>query len=92
MLLGHRPFRRPSRSTQKMGKGSSLHGSAVTNPTSIREDAGSILGLAVSCVGRRRGLDLTLLWLWCRLAATAPIQPLVLELTYATGVTPKKKN
>ena len=26
-------------------------------------------------VGRRRGSDLVLLWLWCRLAATAPIRP-----------------
>src|SRR5512147_2690885 len=31
----------------------------------------------MSCgVGRRRGLDLALLWLWCRLAAAAPIGPL----------------
>ena len=31
-------------------------------------------GVAVSCgVGRRCGLDPTLLWLWCRLEATAPI-------------------
>ena len=33
--------------------------------------------MAVSCgVGGRRGLDLALLWLWCRLAAVAPIRPL----------------
>ena len=33
--------------------------------------------VALSCgVGRRRGSDLALLWLWCRLAATALIRPL----------------
>ena len=41
-------------------------------------------GIAVSCgVGRRRSLDLALLWLWCRPAAIAPIQPLDWELPYA---------
>ena len=35
--------------------------------------------------------DLSLLWLWRRLAAAAPIQPLALELTYATGVALKRK-
>ena len=30
-------------------------------------------------------------WLWCRLAAAAPIQPLALELPYVTGVTGRKK-
>ena len=44
---------------------SSPCGSAVTNPTSIHEDV---------------GLDLELLWLWCRSAATALIQPLDQEL------------
>jgi len=34
----------------------------------------------VSCgVGCRRGSDPTLLWLWHRLAATAPIRPLAWE-------------
>ena len=47
----------------------------------------------MSCgVGHRCGLDLTLLWLSCRPAATAPIKPLALELPYATGATLKKKN
>ena len=34
-----------------------------------------------------------LLWLWCRLAAAAPIQPLAWKLSYAAGVAlkPKKK-
>ena len=41
----------------------------------------------MSCgVGHRRGLDLVLLWLWCRLTATAPIRPLAWEPPYAEGV------
>ena len=36
-------------------------------------------------VGRRRGSDLALLWLWCKLAATAPIHPLAWEPPYAVG-------
>ena len=39
----------------------------------------------------RHGLDLTLLWLWCRLAAVAPIRPLVWESPYAAGVPLKSK-
>ena len=47
----------------------------------------------MSCgVGHRRGLDLALLWLWCRPAATAPIRPLALELPYATGAALKGQN
>ena len=30
--------------------------------------------------------DLALLWLWCRLAAVAPIRPLAWEPPYALGV------
>ena len=37
-------------------------------------------------VGRRRGLDPALLWLWRRLVATAPIGPLAWEAPYASGV------
>ena len=41
----------------------------------------------MSCgVGCRLGSDLALLWLWRRLAATAPIRPLAWEPPYATGV------
>ena len=44
---------------------------------------------------RRQGLDLVLLWLWCRpAAAAAPIPPLSWELPYATGAAlerPKKR-
>ena len=42
-------------------------------------------------VGRRRGSDLALLWLWCRLAATALIGPLAWEPPYATGVALKRQ-
>ena len=39
--------------------------------------------VAVSCgVGHRLGLDLGLLWLWCRPAAAAPIQPRAWEPPY----------
>ena len=69
------------------------------NLNSIHEDAGSIPGLAqkdpglaVSCgVGRRRGSDLVLLWLWYRLVATAQILPLAWEPPYAVGVGLKKE-
>ena len=41
-------------------------------------------------VGRRRSLDPTLPWLWCRPAATAPTQPLAWELPYAMGAALKR--
>ena len=41
----------------------------------------------MSCgVGRRRGSDPELRWLWCRLVATAQIRPLAWETPCATGV------
>ena len=40
----------------------------------------------MSCgVGRRHGSDLALLWLWCRLEATALIRPLAWETPYPVG-------
>ena len=42
-------------------------------------------------VGRICGSDLALLWLWCWLAAVAPIPPLVWELPYATGAAVKRQ-
>ena len=44
----------------------------------------------MSCgVGHRWGSDLA--WLWCRLAAVAPIRPLAWEPPYASGVALKSK-
>ena len=65
------------------------------NLISIQEDTGQSLALlsglriwvAMSyCVGHRRGSDLVLLWLWCRPAPVAPIQPPAWEPPYAMGV------
>ena len=48
-------------------------------------------GIAVSCgVGHRLSSDPTLLWLWHRPAATAPIRPLAWEHPYVTGVALEK--
>ena len=45
----------------------------------------------MSCgVGCGCGSDLALLWLWHRLAVTAPIQPLAWVLPYTAGVVLKK--
>ena len=44
-----------------------------------------------SCVGRRHGLDLVLLWLWHRPAAVALTEPLAWELPYAAGTALKKQ-
>ena len=43
-----------------------------------------------SGVGRRRGSDPMLLWLWRRPAATAPIRPLAWEIPYAMGAALEK--
>ena len=62
----------------------------LTNLTRNHEVAGLIPGLAqwvtVSCgVGRRRGSDPSLLWLWRRPVATALIGTLAWEPPYAAG-------
>ena len=45
----------------------------------------------MSCgVGHRLGSDPALLWLWCRLVATALNQPLAWEPPYAVGVALQK--
>ena len=66
---------------------SSHLGTAETNPTRYYEVAGSIPGLAqwVKDLACRCGSDPTLLWLWCRQAATAPIRLLDWEPPYAVG-------
>ena len=47
----------------------------------------------MSCgVGHRHGLDSVLLWLWRRLAATAPIRPLAWESPYAAGAAQEMAN
>ena len=49
-------------------------------------------GVAVSYgVGRRRGSDPTFLWLWHRLAATAPIGPLAWKAPYAAALEKAKR-
>ena len=46
----------------------------------------------MSCgIGHRRGSDPTLLWLWQRSAAIAPILPLTWELPYIMGAALKRK-
>ena len=52
----------------------------VMNPKSIQEDVGLIPGLAQWLK------DPVLLWLWCMLAAGAPIGPLAGELPEAKHV------
>ena len=81
---------------------SSHCGSAKMNLTSIHEDTGLIPGLvqwvkdlrllwAAGYVGWRCGSDPVLLWLWCRSAAAALIQPLAREPSYASSATLKKE-
>ena len=48
--------------------------------------------VAMSCsIGRRHGTDPSLLWLWCRPAATALIQPLDWDPPYASGTALKRQ-
>ena len=73
----------------------------LMNLTSIHDGTGSIPSLTqwvkdhsidVGCgMGGRCSLDPELLWLWCRLAASAPIKPLAREPPYAAGTALKKK-
>jgi len=55
----------------------------------------SFIGLRIWCcgfsVGHQCGSDLALVWLWHRLAAEAPIQPLAWELPCAEGAPLKSR-
>ena len=77
---------------QKGRSGSSCCGAVEANLTRNHEVVGSIphsvgygSSIAMSCgVGCRHGLDLVLLWLWCRQAATVLIRSLTWVPPYAT--------
>ena len=57
--------------------------------SSLASLSGLRSGVAVDCgEGSRHSSDPRLLWLWPRLAAVAPIQPLAWELPYASGAAP----
>ena len=71
---------------ESLFEGEFLCGTADTNLTSNHEVVGSIPGLT------QWVRDLAFLWLWCRLAATAPIRSLACELPYAVGVALKSKD
>jgi len=77
--------KRQKTNKQKKHFRSSHCGASETNPTSNHEVSASIPGLT------QWVKDPVLLWLWCRLAAVAPIQPLAWEPPYAVGVALKSK-
>ena len=56
-------------------------------PCSVGWESGIALS---SSVGHSRGSDPVLLWLWCRLAATAPVRSLAQEPPCAMGAALKK--
>ena len=68
----------------------------VRSLASLSELRDLVLPWAVVYVGHRHGSDLALLWLWSRLAATAPIWSLAWEHPHAMGGAPppppKKKS
>ena len=68
-------------------------GSVVTNPTGINENAGWIPGLAceLSIWYCHELCCRSKMWLWCRPAAIAPIQPLASELPYIVDAALKRQ-
>ena len=66
-----------------------------TQVQSLASHSGLRYGIAVSFEkGCRGGSDLAWLWLWCRSAAAAPVQPLAWKLPYAVSAAlrrPKKR-
>ena len=72
--------------------------SGLKTQHSVREDGGSIPGLAKDPallqsldVGCRCSWNLVLLWLWHKPVAAALIQPRAWEIPYAAGVAIKRK-
>ena len=86
---------------EKKNSWSSYCGAAEINPTVIHggcrfdpwlSSVGHRSGIAMNCgVGHRHGLDPTLLWLWRRPAAVAPIGPLAWEPPYVMGTALKRQ-
>ena len=70
---------------KKVILGSSRRGSVAADLTNIHEDTGTIPGSA------HWVKDLTLLWLWCRPVATAPVGPLAWEPPPAVSVALKRQ-
>ena len=76
-LMTKQGTRSPHPESETKSIGVSLHGSALTILTGIHEVSGSLPGLT------QWVKEPAMIWMWCRPAATAPIQPLAWKLMYA---------